>query len=544
MREWYQRYLKPLLPRWWIQWCVRLIETITPFRVQQGKRVQQTFRLPRVLLPFLWMQSWILSVLGKTPSMARPRIAFVLDPVSGTRDDVLRTIHSIRRLRGSWVLILPSSFTSPIPHDKRIIRVENIQQPSTLAACFSEHDIDVVCFISSGIMLLLHALQQVAHAVSQHPETTILYGDYAVRSGRVVGHVIHLPKYLKYFFASAPYLPSWSFIRRSCWERAVDTSMRSTNRESLLTQCVHHVDPTTILHLPSILAIANDPIRTQMQPVHYPHNTQARVSMIILTNHFSGLLQAALYSIKKTTQQPHEILIVNNTFDARGNFQPIPRNDASYTVLDYPRPFNFSAMNNLAARHASGEYVLFLNDDTEAIQPGWLEAMVDLALLPDIGIVGATLLYPDSTIQHAGIYLAHPRFGTSYYLHKHLLGIRMDGSREPGFLNILSSVHEVDAVTGACLLISKKIFNHLNGFNERLAVGYNDVDLCLRAQESGYACVVTPNATLRHHESVSRNASNQPAVYRHPEDSAYFIQKWKERLEHNPSLLPASFRHL
>ncbi|MBI3120221.1 MAG: hypothetical protein HYZ08_01255, partial [Candidatus Kerfeldbacteria bacterium] len=113
MREWYQRYLKPLLPRSWIQWSVRLIETITPFRVQQGKRVQQTFRLPRVLLPFLWMQSWILSVLGKTPSMARPRIAFVLDPVSGTRDDVLRTIHSIRRLRGSWVLILPSSFTSP-----------------------------------------------------------------------------------------------------------------------------------------------------------------------------------------------------------------------------------------------------------------------------------------------------------------------------------------------------------------------------------------------------------------------------------------------
>lgn len=543
MREWYHRHLKPLLPRSWIHRFVQLIETFTPFRVQETKRPRQIFDLPRVFFPFLWARGWMFSLLQQIPRSSCSRIAFVLDLERGDRVGILRTVRSILRQRGSWILILAAEPAIPVPNDSRIIRINDIHAVSELTRCFAEHKIDAVCFVSSGISFLPHYVQQISKAFFQHPETTIIYSDFITRTGRMLGRVVHLPKYLKYFFEHAPYLPSWSCIRRSRWEAAVAFSPTS-NREQLLSRCVHGTDPKTILHIPSVTAITDDPIHSPPQAVYIPRGVKSRVSIIIPTNHFSGLLQQCLQSIQKTTQQPHEILIVNNTFDASGNFQKIPRNEAFYTVVDYPQPFNFSAMNNLGARHASGEYFLFLNDDTEAVEQGWMEALVDIAQNTDVGVVGATLLYPDLTVQHAGIYLAHPRFGTSYYLHKHLPAYRKDGSREPGFLNILKSVHEVDAVTGACLLVSKKNFDRLHGFDERLAVGYNDVDLCLRAQQLELACLVTPNAVLLHHESVSRNATSQVAVYRHPEDSAFFIQRWKERLEHNPSLLPAQFRNL
>jgi GT2 family glycosyltransferase len=205
--------------------------------------------------------------------------------------------------------------------------------------------------------------------------------------------------------------------------------------------------------------------------------------------------------------------------------------DASIRVIRQPGPFNFSALNNAAVRAASGEVVAFINDDVEVLNEDWLEQMLMLAEQEHVGCVGAKLLYPDRRIQHGGIVLG-------------LYGIAGHGHRfahhdDPGYLDRLTAVHEVSAVTAACLLVRRKVFDQAGGFNEGLAVAFNDVDFCLRVRAAGYLNVWTPFAELIHHESASRGRDLSPAKSRRFADEyATMQQRWGKALLNDPYYSP------
>jgi GT2 family glycosyltransferase len=196
-------------------------------------------------------------------------------------------------------------------------------------------------------------------------------------------------------------------------------------------------------------------------------------------------------------------------------------------IVRYQGPFNFSAINNFAVKAAGEGYshYLFCNNDIEAVEPGWLGRMMELAQQPSIGIVGAKLLYPDRlSIQHAGVIVG--AYGAAEHYAKRL---RFPGDPiEPGYAELLLVNHEVNAVTAACLLMRREAFERVGGFDEAIAVGFGDVDLCLKAWQLGYRIVFCPHAVLVHHESFTRGTST---VDPHPEDSRKYRAKWGWLLE-------------
>jgi GT2 family glycosyltransferase len=164
--------------------------------------------------------------------------------------------------------------------------------------------------------------------------------------------------------------------------------------------------------------------------------------------------------------------------------------------------FNFSKLCNAAAAAARGDYLLFLNNDTEVLSPDWLDQLLLVAGQERVGIVGATLLYPDRTIQHAGLAEDH---GVWRHTHR---GLRLDDPEAPAEPR---QVRTVPAVSAACLLIGRKLFHEMGGFDERFAVTHNDVDLCQRVWDRGLLVAMTPHAKLLHYESLSRGYATESA---------------------------------
>jgi O-antigen biosynthesis protein len=259
------------------------------------------------------------------------------------------------------------------------------------------------------------------------------------------------------------------------------------------------------------------------------------VSLIIPTRNGMPLIRRCVQSIlEKTTYPNYEILIVDNGSDdpaTLGYFEAIV-SDARVRIVRDDRPFNFSALNNAAVRQAEGVVVGLINDDIEVIMPDWLGEMVSLALQPAIGAVGARLLYPNDTLQHGGIVLglgglaAHAHRKAERYGH--------------GYCGRASLLQSFSAVTAACLVIRKAIYEELGGLNEmHLQIAYNDVDFCLRVREAGYRNVWTPYAELYHHESATRGHEDTPEKQaRFAREAAYVKARWGPLLLNDPAYSP------
>ena len=227
--------------------------------------------------------------------------------------------------------------------------------------------------------------------------------------------------------------------------------------------------------------------------VRWPLASTPLVSVIIATRDRISLLDQCIQSIaSRTTYPAYEIVIVDN--DSREEESKRYFDQTPHRVVHAPGEFNFSAINNAGARAARGEYLLFLNNDTEVIAPDWLEAMVEWAQEQDIGCVGAKLLFADGRIQHAGVTLHdgsafHPGYG-----------------QRPSETTWPESeiVRNFSAVTAACLMVRRTIFDQVGGFDESFPVAYNDVEFCVRVMSKGFRNLYTPHAVLHHHESSSR----------------------------------------
>jgi GT2 family glycosyltransferase len=205
--------------------------------------------------------------------------------------------------------------------------------------------------------------------------------------------------------------------------------------------------------------------------------------------------------------------------------------DKILRFLRYDVPFNYAAINNFAVRHCDTPYLLFLNNDTEVTNAEWLTSMLEFAQHKAIGAVGAKLLYRDGTIQHAGVILGIG--GIAGHSHRYL------PEHSPGYFGQLNVIRNYSAVTAACLLTRREVFEAVGGFNEDLPVAFNDVDFCLEVGKAGYRIVYTPYARLYHYESASRGSASileNAGCFR--AETAYMLAKWGPWLQHDPYYNP------
>lgn len=200
---------------------------------------------------------------------------------------------------------------------------------------------------------------------------------------------------------------------------------------------------------------------------------------------------------------------------------------AAIQILRYPGTFNYSAINNLAVSKSHGQYLCFLNNDIEIIDTTWLTALCDALQQSDAGCAGAMLYYPDNTIQHAGVYLDTKSIAGHLYKHA------PRGSA--GHNHFLVNQQVVSAVTAACMLVTRQLFDQVGGFDESLSVAFNDVDFCLKVKRAGYNNVWTPAAALYHHESKSRGLSHQRSLvqkFNHKKAVLLMKRRWRAELQH------------
>ncbi|MCZ6620137.1 MAG: glycosyltransferase family 2 protein, partial [Gammaproteobacteria bacterium] len=258
------------------------------------------------------------------------------------------------------------------------------------------------------------------------------------------------------------------------------------------------------------------------------------VSLLIPTRDQLSLTRQCITSIVDLTRYHNfEIIIVDNGSvhpETLAYFDEIASD--SIRVLRYNAPFNFSAINNYAVRHARGSILGFVNNDIEVISEDWLTEMVSHAAREGVGCVGAKLYYSDGSIQHAGVILGLG--GVAGHSHKHF------PRDHPGHFGRLRLVQNLSAVTAACMLVRRSIFEEVGGFNETdLTIAFNDVDFCLRVRALGYRNVWTPYAELYHHESASRGHEDTPEKSKRFAAEIQFMKdSWKEELIHDPYYSP------
>jgi GT2 family glycosyltransferase len=255
------------------------------------------------------------------------------------------------------------------------------------------------------------------------------------------------------------------------------------------------------------------------------------VSLIIATRDQSKVLEACVCSIQTLTNYPNWELIVldNQSADPSTHcyFDQL-REDPRIRVFPYPKPFNYAALQNFGVQHSRGEVLVFLNNDVEVISPDWLQDLVRHVLRPDVGAVGARLLYSDGSIQHAGVVLGIG--GVAGHVHRFFPG------ESPGYCGRIQLTQELSAVTAACLAVRKTAFEAVGGFDERhLKVALNDVDLCLKLTEHGLRNIYEPAVLLYHHESVSRGPDDTPRKRRiFLRERRRMLARWKEKLKRDP----------
>jgi O-antigen biosynthesis protein len=251
-----------------------------------------------------------------------------------------------------------------------------------------------------------------------------------------------------------------------------------------------------------------------------------KVSIIIPTRDRLDLLEKCVYSIERATEyQNYEIVIINNDSHDGATLEYLERSRHK-VIHDSAATFNFSRLNNKAVKQVDGKYLLLLNNDCEVISAEWLSAMIEHAQRPEVGAVGAKLLFSDNRIQHAGVILGVG--GVARHAHQFV-----DGYRDWGGFGFPNLIRDYSAVTGACLMIRRTLFEDLNGLDEEnLAVAFNDVDLCLRLRRAGYLIVYTPYALLYHKESASRGYSTNQA------EVSYMGAKWENELLNDPYYNP------
>jgi GT2 family glycosyltransferase len=406
------------------------------------------------------------------------------------------------------------------------------------------------------------ALFEVVKYLQTNPETDLIFSDEDKITEEGLAAPQFKPDWSPDFLLSYNYLCHFTTVRREVVEKAgrfrtefdgaqdYDLFLRVTE----LTTRIHHL-PRILYHWRRSETSTSDNIRRkplaleagrraveshlerrgERGHVTVDWNTHAywvkrelretrRISIIIATRDRIDLLSRCIASITSKTSYPnYEIIVVDNestSDEAREYFRYF-----EHRLLQFSGPFNFSALNNLAVEQTTSPWLLFLNNDVEVIESEWLTVMAEHVQRPEVGAVGARLLYPNDTVQHAGVVLGVG--GIAEHAFRHF------PADAPGVSRQLQVTRNYSSVTGACLLTRREVFEEVGGFDEeQLPVTFNDVDLCLKMRRAGYLIVYTPFAKLYHHESASRRRSGEPL------ETEVIRERWPEYLEHDPYYNP------
>lgn len=336
--------------------------------------------------------------------------------------------------------------------------------------------------------------------------------DMILRLTDKAEHVVHVPKMLYYWRLHAGSVASGIEAKPYAIESA-----RGAVADHLRKHGFEHFTITSTRAFETIFKITYEIIGDPKISIVIPNK-----------DHVEDLRRCVTSIIEKSTYDNYEIVIVENNSETKEIFSYYEelKNNPSIKIVTFKGAFNYSAVNNFGVGAATGDYVLLLNNDTQVITVNWLEELLMYAQREDVGAVGGKLYYADKTIQHAGVVIglgAHRTAGHTHYRQKR---------ENLGYMGRLCYAQDVSAVTGACLMVKKKLYEEAGGLDESFAVSLNDVDFCLKLRQLGYLNVFTPFAELYHYESVSRGLDTDgEKAARYNEESARFREKWKEQLE-------------
>lgn len=342
--------------------------------------------------------------------------------------------------------------------------------------------------------------------------------DLVLRASERAGKIVHLPAVLYH----------WRMHEQSTASNKGSKSYAFENGKKALAEHLARTGVDGSVH--------DGPTLGTYQVI-YHLRSQPKVSVIVPNKDHADMLKRCVDSLNKSSYANFELIVVENgstkpeTFAYYAELKGQPHAQ----VVEWTKAFNYAAVNNFAAARATGELVLFLNNDIESINPDWLEALVKLAVQPGVGAVGAKLYYADDTIQHAGIVVGMGGVAG----HSHLYFPR----EAAGHMQRLTYTQNVAAVTGACLLMPKAVFDEIGGFDEGYVLAFNDVDLCLKVLAAGYRVVWTPDAELYHLESKTRGPEDtEEKQRRFKREYDLFHSKWGEFLRTGDPYYSPHFR--
>ncbi|EPZ0322608.1 glycosyltransferase family 2 protein [Citrobacter freundii] len=522
-------------------------------------------------------------------TMQKPPLISVVMPVYNPEEVYLRAcIDSVLEQSYPYWELCIADDKSPKEHvqrvlreyeakDKRINVVYRQQNGHISAASNSALEIakgDFVALLDHDDALPEHALLFMAQTIHSQPNARILYSDEDKLNAKGERFEPHFKSdWNPDLFFSQNYVSHLGVYHHDLLKKisGFRLGVEGSQDQDLLLRCLPHVQADQIVHIPRVLyhwrtvegstALASgeksyttdagikalqDYFATRQPGVKveagrvpntyrvcYPIPEPAPlVSLLIPTRDRRSLTETAVRSIlEKSTYTNYEILILDNgsvEAETLEFFSQIQEEDHRVKVLAYDYPFNYSAINNFGARHAKGTIIGLINNDIEVINPEWLTEMVSHSLRPEIGCVGAKLYYPNDTLQHGGVILGIG--GVANHSHKHF------SRTHPGYFARLVCTQNYSAVTAACLLIRKEIFDAVEGLDEEnLKVAFNDVDFCLKVREAGYRNLWTPYAELYHYESISRGAEDSPEkIARFTREVNFMKSKWGKLLEIDP----------
>ncbi len=397
---------------------------------------------------------------------------------------------------------------------------------------------DFVCFVDHDDTIEPNTLFEYAKAIADDPDTQLLYcdEDKLFRNGKF-GEVNFKPDFSLHLLRSNNYVCHMLCIKRELllkldykdssydgaqdhhltlqatektdeiahiqrvlyhWRVCENSTAGETSAKPYAQNCTVKAVSEHLKRLGVSAEVALHPSVAQTTQVKYDiPDDRPKVSIIIPTKDHADILKRCLNSIlNKSTYDNYEIIVVENNSDNETTFEYYEtlKQNNKIKIVSYEGDFNFSKIINFGRSKSSGDYLLLLNNDTEVITENWIEGMLGVCLQPEVGIVGCKLLFPDDTIQHAGIYVGDV---PHHYFH-HLPNGAIN------YKNLASIIHEVSAVTAACMMVDAQTFDSVGGFNEDLSVSYNDVDFCFKVRKHEKLVIYNPFVELYHHESASR----------------------------------------
>jgi GT2 family glycosyltransferase len=430
---------------------------------------------------------------------------------------------------------------------------------------------DYICFLDHDDTLSEHALAYLCEALDRHPNADMLYSDEDKIDGKNKRfEPFFKPDWSPDLLLSENYICHLLTLRRDLAEKIghLNPDCDGSQDYDLILRASEAA--SEIRHVPKVLyhwrategstavtqenkqyafTAAQRALREQakrtgemldIEPGKVPGRWRARysipagtqVSIIIASGGKLDALRTNLESLfGKTTFRDYEVVVIDNSrHNGIENYiRDLQSLQNNVRYLDWRnKPFNYSAINNAAARECKSPVLLFVNDDTSVIEPRWLEAMVELAVRPEVGAVGAKLLYPDGRIQHAGVVMGiYDNCGHAFKA--------LDGSSSHYF-DFPDVIRNVSAITGACLMARADVFWNVGGFDEvQFAVAFNDIDLCLKIGNQGYRVLYTPHALLYHHEALSKTSKD---LVPHPQEVEAMRLKWESVIDADPYYNP------